>query len=101
MLRKEVKAFEPINENTYQKNSKISVKWCRFKHFVAKKRANIDTKDKRVYLETLSVASVKRSFYRAYKRIFKSKHSGYERFLSDEEKRFMFNIDYSVVEGVY
>lgn len=92
--------FEPVNEEA-NKNKIISVKWSKFKHFVGKKRANIDVKDKRIYLETLSVASVKRSVYRVYRRIFKSKHSGYDRFLTDEEKRLMFSKDYSWVEGLY
>lgn len=92
--------FDPPIEEA-NKNIILSAKWSKFKHYVAKKRANTDLKDKRVYLDTLSVASVKRSFYRVYRRIFKSKYSGYDRFLTDEEKRLMFAIDHSVVEGVY
>lgn len=91
--------FEPVNEEAIK--NKKNVKWSKFKNYVAKKRDNIDVKDKRIYLDTLSVASVKRSLFRVYKCIFKSKYSGYDRFLSDEEKRLMLAIDHSLVEGLY
>lgn len=102
MLKGDFKQIDPLTEDKNQKNISVSVKWDRFKSFVAKKRVTItEIKEKRVYVDTLSVASVKRSVCRVYKRIFKSKRSGYERFLTDDEKRLMFHIDYSVVEGVY
>lgn len=82
------------------KNKLGFTKWLKFKKYVVKKRANIDLVDPRVYMETLSVESVKRSLCRVCRRIFKSKHSGYNRFLSDEEKRLM-PVDYSLVEGLY
>lgn len=65
-----------------------TVKWYHFKTLVSKQCSNIsDIKDKSVYIKTLSAASVKRTLCRIYERVFKSRHSGYEKFLTDEEKR--------------
>lgn len=92
--------FESPSEEVNRKYHKFVLKkWSNFKHYVAKKRVNVI--DKGVYLETLSVESVKRSVSRAYKNIFKTKRRGYEKFLSDEEKRFLFGPDFGLVEGIY
>lgn len=76
-------------------------KWSRLRRYVAKKCANIrDIKDKSIYIETLSASSVKRTLRRIYNNIFESRYQGYEKFLTDEEKRFLFAFDgRSLVEG--
>lgn len=83
----EEKLFEDKHTTTH-------FKWSRFRHYVNKKCANIrDIKDKGVYIETLSASSVKRTLRRIYKNIFKSRYQGYEKFLTDEEKRFLIAFD--------
>lgn len=83
--------------------TKKRTKWSRFKCYVNKRKcvAVAELRDNRVYIETLSIASVKRSFNRICNRVFKSRSSGYEKFLSDEEIRLQFHTDRSLVEGVY
>lgn len=87
-----------------EKKSKC-MKWLKFKYYSNKKKciAIGDIRDKRVYFETLSVSSVKRSLNRICRKLFKpsAKSSGYEKILSDEEKRFYFATDRSLVEGIY
>lgn len=83
------------------KKSKKCTKWLKNKYFNKKYPTLGDIRDKKVYFETLSVSSVKRSIYRIYRNLFKRRSSGYEKFLSDEEKRFCFPTDRSLVEGIY
>jgi hypothetical protein len=71
-----------------------SVKWCQFKTVIHGHCSNMaNVKDRSVYLTTLSAASVKRSLCRMYERVFKSRRSGYEQFLSDEEKKLILMAD--------
>jgi hypothetical protein len=70
-----------------------SVKWLEFKKYLIKKYITLsEVKNKRIYIQTLSVASVKSNINKLCKRIFKSRHSGYEKFLSDDEKRLLYNV---------
>lgn len=92
-----------LSEGFYVQNKHNSTrhKWSKFRCYVAKKCANIRViKDKSVYIETLSASSVKRTLRRFYRNIFKSRHQGYEKFLTDEEKRFLLTFDgRGLVEG--
>lgn len=92
-----------IFSNVTDKKSKKCTKWIKFKYYVNKKKcfSIADIKDKRVYFDTLSLSSVKRSLNRICKHIFKSGTGGYEKIISDDEKRFYLNTDRSLVEGVY
>lgn len=93
-----------FSDNSDNKNSKKCIKWLKSKYYSNKKKCvavgSIRNKSS-VYFETLSVSSVKRSLNRICRKLFKSPTSGYEKFLSDEEKRFFFTTDRSLVEGVY
>lgn len=95
-------SFEVSEENLFEnKHNSTHHKWSKFRCFVTKKCANIrDIKDKSIYIETLSTSSVKRTLRRIYKNFFKSRYQGYEKFLTDEEKRFLLAFDgRSLVEG--
>lgn len=94
--------FELSEEKLFEnKHSSNIHNWSKFRRYVNKKCANIrNIKDKSIYIETLSASSVKRTLRRIYKNIFKSRNQGYEKFLTDEEKRFLFAFDgRSLVEG--
>lgn len=95
--------FSELTEGNFFKTKPNSNrhKLSKIRCYVAKKCANIrDIKNKSVYIETLSASSVKRTLRRFYKNIFKSRYQGYEKFLTDEEKRFLFDFDgCSLVEG--
>lgn len=90
------------SDSDNKKNNKC-MKWLKSKYYYNKKRCTAigDIRHKKVYLETLSVSSVKRSLNRICKKIFKPRSSGYEKFLSDEEKRLYLATDQSLVEGIY
>lgn len=95
-------SLELSEEKLFENNHSSTLhNWSRFRCYVTKKCANIqDIKDKSIYLETLSASSVKRTLRRIYRNIFKSRYQGYEKFLTDEEKRFIFAFDgRSLVEG--
>lgn len=89
-------------ENLFEnRHTSTSHNWSKFRCYVSKKCANIrDIKNKSIYIETLSASSVKRTLRRIYKNVFKSRYQGYEKFLTDEEKRFLFAFDgRTLVEG--
>lgn len=92
-IQSQNKTFEFPEENLFGNKTTLH-KWSRFRRYVAKKYDNIrDIKEKSIYIETLSTSSVKRTLRRIYKNIFKSRYQGYEKFLTDEEKRFLFAFD--------
>lgn len=98
---KPVEDLKTLREEIFNQSKIKTAKWSKLKRYMVKKSVHFITiKDKRVYFETLSVSSVKRSLNRFCKSVFKSRHSGYEHFLTDEEKRFILNTDkYTMVEG--
>lgn len=99
-----VNNFELFDNNKLNHHSKkiIFAKWMKFKQCVSKKCTKTDNKDNSVYFETLSVASVKRTLRRIYRQMFKSQYNGYEKFLSDEERRLNYYVldNYNMVEGI-
>lgn len=102
MLKKDPNCnFDPFSSKLDKKHKQYK-KWMKFKSYVNKKCAAIsDIRDKRVHFETLTVKSVKRNINKICKGLFKSQSSGYEKFLSDEEKRLNLTTDLSLVEGVF
>lgn len=57
-------------------------------------------KEKRVYFKTISADSIRRSVKRICNSFrIKSKNSGYEKFLTDEEKRLHCVCDNGIIEG--
>lgn len=102
MVNEKHKNIELLKEEIFsKKNVKSNSKWPKFKCYLSKKRICIPNfQNRHVYLETISVNSVKRSLSKICRSIFKSRYNGYEQFLTEDEKRFLFNVDnYSVVEG--
>lgn len=94
---------EILEEDIKVKNElKYSItKWTKFKIYINKKSGNKpDNRNKHIYIKTLSVASVNRTLKRIYNKIFRSRYHGYEKFLSEEEKRFIYTMDSYMVEGV-
>lgn len=75
-------------------------KWSKFKRFISKKCVIItEIKDRKSYVESINVVTVKHTINRFCNRVFKSKNSGYQKFLSDEEKRFILPVNHcSMVE---
>lgn len=101
-VKSENNSLNLSEDNIFENRHKSTVhKWPRFRRYITNKCANIrDIKDKSIYIETLSASSVKRTLRRIYKSIFRSRYQGYEKFLSDEEKRFLYAFDgRSLVEG--
>lgn len=96
-------SFDPQSNEEVKKPAESSALWPKLKYYLNIKRVAIKSyREKSVYIETLSMKSIKRSYCRLYKRVFKSNHCGYERLLTEEEKRFSCSIDkYSIVEGAY
>lgn len=93
--------FEPWSNLSDDKRNQFQ-KWLKLKRYLQKNIVKVtNLKEKRIYVDTLSVSSVKRSCNRLCERIFKSRSSGYEKFLSDEEKRLNLATDLALVEGVY
>lgn len=86
----------------YETKKTSSTKWAKFKRYVAKKCIVMsELKDRKVYVETLSVVSVKRTLNRLCNKVFQSRYSGYQNFLSDEEKRLCYAVNHrSLVEGL-
>lgn len=86
-------------DNSNKLNSENSNKIC--KYFSRKCSRIFDVKDKSVYIETLTVASTKRTIKRFYTKLFKNRSSGYEQLMTDEERRLNNKLEYiSVVEGI-
>lgn len=103
MLKDPKMNLDLFSSDSDNKKSKKCIKWLKHKYYSNKKKcvAISDMREKMVYFETLSVSSIKRSLNRICRKIFSSRSSGYEKFLSDEEKRFYFDIDRRLVEGIY
>ena len=103
MLKEPKTNLDLFSSDSDNKSSRKCLKWLKSKYNCNKKKCTAigDIRHKRVYIETLSVSSVKRSLNRICRKFFKSRSNGYEKILSDEEKRLNLATDRSLVEGIY
>lgn len=83
--------FHILDEESPVAKVKASgVKWSKYKKYLSKKCNSDKTKRKHVaYIETISVSSAKRAIVKIFRNIFVSRYTGYEKFLTEEEKRFI------------
>lgn len=96
--------FEILHEDIILQQGNINANESfKIKKFLYKKCSKaLSIKNKRVYIDTLTVASVKRTIQRFYRKLFSNRLNGYESLLSDEERRLTDVVDYRrEVEGVY
>lgn len=82
--------FDILYEDLPKETKTSSVKWCKYKKYISRKCNFENIKNRNIiYFQTLSASSAKRTLARIFNNLFKSQHAGYEKFLSDEEKRFI------------
>lgn len=99
--KKSLKVFEVLQEDLSCEviESKMWKKVC---SDVTKKITKMKRiQNKLVYIETLSVASIKRTVLRLYENICHSRTGGYDVMLSEEEQRCLVQLDQLPVEGFY
>lgn len=85
ILFEESSCYEPKDLNS---------KWSKFKQYITRKCVIIsEFRERKVYVETLNVVTVKHTLNKLCNRVFKSRNSGYKKFLSDEEKRFIYPVN--------
>lgn len=79
-----------------------TVKCSKIRKYISNKcNEVVSLKDKNVYLDVLNFASAKRSITKFCNKLFKNRTKGYDKLLTDEERRLTNNVDYiSVVESV-
>lgn len=95
--------FDILSEDIPSNKLKLATEKCSKlrKYFSRKCTKIVNINNKSVYIETLSVASAKRSIKQFYKKLFKNHLNGYEQLLTDEERRLTNVVDYiNVVEGI-
>lgn len=88
----DVSAYEALpsqlNNCVSSRSNECNSHLYRIKTFFKKKVQNI--KDNSVYIETLSLKSIKRSMQRTFKIKRSPKSAGYVKFLTDEERQSVF-----------